>query len=188
MRVSTAPAIAGQGPLVAPRGLRLARRAGAAVDARCLDRLIRGRVWIALVGAMLIGLVFLQLSLLSLNAGIGTSLEQAQGLEAQNAALSTQLSRMDGDRRVQDAAVREGLIMPSAGARRYLEVGAVPASVAARGITAPKAPAASVGTAPAPASTPTAAPTAAPTATPAPTAAPTAAPASTPAASTGLGG
>ena len=152
MRVSTAPAIAGQkGLLVAPRGLRLARRAGAAVDARCLDRLIRGRVWIALVGAMLIGLVFLQLSLLSLNAGIGTSLEQAQGLERQNAALSTQLSRMDGDRRVQDAAVREGLIMPSAGARRYLKAGSVPASVAARGITAPQAPAAAVDTTPAPA-------------------------------------
>jgi hypothetical protein len=144
LRVSGMPAVAGGGVLQAPLGLRIARRAARVPDARFLDRLIRGRVWIALVGGMLIGLVFLQLSLLSLNAGIGTSMERAQVLEVQNAALRTQNSTMDADQRVQDAAARGGLVMPSAGARHYLKVGAASAALAAHRITPPKAAAANV--------------------------------------------
>jgi hypothetical protein len=202
MRISSAPVVAGGGVLTAPLGLRLARRAAGVPDARFLDRLIRGRVWIVLVGAMLIGLVFLQLSLLSLNAGIGQAMETSQGLERQNAALRTQVSKMDAGQRVQDAASRQGLVMPSAGARHYLKAGVVSPEVAVRGIAAPKAatdlpaatpamPAAtSASAAPAVAAAPTIAPVASAaastTTTPAPTAATTAtptamAPAATPA-------
>ncbi|MCW2997938.1 MAG: hypothetical protein JWN65_1487, partial [Solirubrobacterales bacterium] len=158
MRVSAAPAVAGGGVLAAPLGLRLARRAAGVPDARFLDRLIRGRVWIVLVGAMLIGLVFLQLSLLSLNAGIGQAMETSQGLERQNAALRTQVSKMDAGQRVQDAAARQGLVMPSAGARHYLKAGAVSPEVAVRGIAAPKSPAEVAATTVTDAATPPAAP------------------------------
>jgi hypothetical protein len=189
VRVTAPPAVAGGGVLSAPLGLRIARRAACVPDARFLDRLIRGRVWIVLVGAMLIGLVFLQLSLLSLNAGIGTSMESAQVLERQNAALRTQVSTMDADQRVQDAAAKDGLVMPSAGARHYLKAGAVTPAVAARRITEPKAPVAVTGdvspsganpvasavAAPAVAAAPTVAPVVPVTTTPAPVAAATAA-------------
>ncbi len=143
--------------VAAPLGLRVARRAVGVSDARFLDRLIRGRVWIVLIGAMLIALVFLQLSLLSLNAGIGENLQRAQSLERQNAALRTDVSRMDAGQRVQDLAAKEGLLMPPAGARRYVKAGSAPASEAARRITPPGATGSEV-----------AAPSAAPTPTPAP--------------------
>src|SRR3954447_13666847 len=39
-------------------------------DARVLDRLLRGRAWIPLVAVGLLGIVFMQVSLLKLNAGI----------------------------------------------------------------------------------------------------------------------
>ncbi len=183
MRVNAQPAVAAGGVLHAPLGLRLARRAACVPDARVLDRLIRGRVWIVLVGSMLIGLVFLQLSLLSLNAGIGQSLEQTQGLERQNAALRTQVSRMDAGQRVQDAAARQGLVMPSAGARHYLKAGAVSPVVAARGITPPKAPeaAAAAATTQGDAAMPPASP---PDVSPAVAAAPATAPVMVPAAPT----
>lgn len=136
LRVS-APALAGGGTVAVPLGLRVARRAAGISDARFLDRLIRGRVWIVLVGVMLIGLVFLQLSLLSLNAGIGENLQRAQTLEGQNAALRAGGSRMDAGQRIQDIAAREGLVLPPAGARRYLKAGGVSPSVAASRITPP---------------------------------------------------
>lgn len=122
-----------------PLGLRIARRAAGLQDARFLDRLIRGRLWIGLIGAMLIGLVFLQVSLLSLNAGIGQDIQKAAVLERQNAALQTQVSEMDAGQRVQDVAAQRGLVMPAAGSVRYRTAGAISPAVAVRGIASPSA-------------------------------------------------
>lgn len=147
-------------PAYTPLGLRIARRAAGLQDARFLDRLIRGRLWIGLIGAMLIGLVFLQVSLLSLNAGIGQDIQKAAVLERQNSALQTQVSEMDAGQRVQDVAAQQGLVMPAAGSVRYRTAGAISAAVAARGIASPSdaAKALAAGTA-----TPAAAPAATPT-------------------------
>jgi cytoskeletal protein RodZ len=48
----------------------LIHRLGQIPESRSLDRLLRSRGWIALLGVLLIGLVFMQVSLLKLNAGM----------------------------------------------------------------------------------------------------------------------
>src|SRR4051794_14145288 len=49
-----------------PLALRLARTGARIGDARVLDRLVRGRAWIAIVAAGLMGIVFMQVSMLQL--------------------------------------------------------------------------------------------------------------------------
>ena len=58
-------------------------RCGAATarSSRLLDRLIRGRAWIVLIGFALLGIVAMQVSLLKLNAGIGRA-ARARGAAA----------------------------------------------------------------------------------------------------------
>ena len=90
-------------------------------DARWLDRLLRGRAWIALIGLALIGLVFLQGSMLKMNAGIGRSVERAGTLERQNADLRATVSQLSSEERIQRAAMDMGLVMPPAGDIRYLQ-------------------------------------------------------------------
>jgi cell division protein FtsB len=155
-----------------PLALRLGRRAGRIVDARFLDRLLRGRVWIALLALGLMGIVFIQVSMLRLNAGISRAITSAETLHRQNATLRADLSKLDSSERIADAAKSFGMIQPAAGSVRYLDARRASAAAAVRGIHRPKAPV------PAPAAT-TAAPAAAVTATAA-----TAAPAATAAATT----
>jgi hypothetical protein len=89
-------------------------------DARWLDRLVRGRAWIAMVGVALIGLVFVQVSMLEMNAGIGQAVEKGAALERQNADLRTSVSQLSSEERIQREAVGMGLVMPPAGDVRYL--------------------------------------------------------------------
>lgn len=90
-------------------------------DSRWLDRLLRGRAWIALIAIALIGLVFMQVSMLGMNAGIGQSVERSSALERQNADLRATVSQLSSEERIQRAAADMGLIMPPAGDIRYLQ-------------------------------------------------------------------
>lgn len=130
------PALAG-GPRGAALGSRLARRAVTLHDAPVLDRLIRGRAWIPIVAVGLMGLVFLQVSLLKLNTGIGRAVQSAGTLERQNAELRGQVSLMDSGQRVQDVAAERGMVLPAAGQVHYLHAGKASAAGAAQSVTAP---------------------------------------------------
>ena len=90
-------------------------------DARWLDRLLRGRGWIALIGLALIGLVFMQVSMLKMNAGIGQSVEHAGVLERQNADLRGTVSQLSSEERIQRSAADMGMVMPPAGDIRFLQ-------------------------------------------------------------------
>jgi cell division protein FtsL len=90
-------------------------------DARWLDRLLRGRAWIALVACALMGIVFMQVSLLKLNSGISRAVTAADTLERQNSQLRADVSSLEGENRVQDAAARSGLVLPGAGEVTYLD-------------------------------------------------------------------
>jgi cell division protein FtsL len=165
---------------------RVARRAAALPDARLLDRLIRGRAWIAIVGVMLIGLVFLQVSLLRLNTGIGSSVQQAASLERANQQLRDQVSALDSDERIHQVAEDLGMVMPAPGDVRYVRPERDSAARAARSVVAPApvqqqtaSATATAGSAPAATTTAPTATTAAPTATT--TTAPTATTTATPA-------
>ena len=85
-----------------------------------IDRLVGGRAWIGVLGVMLLGLVFLQVSLLQLNTRISTDIGHAAKLERSNAEVSSAISHLNAGRRVQDAARNLGMILPGAGALCYL--------------------------------------------------------------------
>jgi hypothetical protein len=107
-------------------------------DARVLDRLIRGRVWIGLIAAALVVLVFMQVSLLKLNTGISADLMTSQNLERQNAELRASVSSLDSGQRIQDLAAARGMVMPDDGQLRFLTAGPPgDGERAARAITEP---------------------------------------------------
>jgi hypothetical protein len=108
---------------------------------RLLDRLIRGRTWIALVAFALIGIVTLQLGLLRLNAGIGHALQKEASLQRENAALSIENSELAAGDLVESGASRLGMEVVPAGALRFLT--ARPAADASRAAAALSAPVAS---------------------------------------------
>lgn len=85
-----------------------------------LDRLLRGRTWIGLLGVLLIGLVALNVSLLKLNAQAGRNAEVAKKLRVQNADLRGRVSRLGSGDRLQEAAARLGYVMPAAASVHYL--------------------------------------------------------------------
>jgi len=120
-----------------PRGLVLVRRAAALRDARLLDRLARGRLWIALLAVGLVGVVFLQISLLKLNTGISRGVETAQTLERQNTELKLELSRLGGGERVQDSAAAMNFVVPVTGQPKFLDAAQASATRAAANIARP---------------------------------------------------
>jgi septal ring-binding cell division protein DamX len=101
---------------------------------RLLDRLIQGRISIALVAFALIGIVTMQLGLLKLNAGIGRALERTALLQRENAALSIENSEMAAGDRVELQAARLGMELVAPGALHFLA--ARPSIDASRGAVA----------------------------------------------------
>jgi cell division protein FtsL len=138
-RATGAAALAGGGISTAPTplSLRLGRRAAAMPDARFLDRLVRGRGWIAVIAVALIGLVFLQVSLLRLNTGIGRAVTAASTLERQNAQIRMEVAKLDSGERIQLVAEKLGLVMPGADRVHYVRATPADGTHAARSITAP---------------------------------------------------
>jgi cell division protein FtsL len=106
-------------------------------DARVLDRLVRGRAWIALVAIGLMGIVFMQVSLLKLNAGISRAVTAADTLERQNSTLRDDISNLDSGERIQAVAAKYGMITPAAGDVHYLDGRQADAARAAAAIKPP---------------------------------------------------
>jgi cell division protein FtsL len=154
-RAALAGAGAGAAVVRAPLSLRLGRRAMRIGDARVLDKLVRGRAWIAIVAAALIGIVFMQVSMLKLNAGVSRAVTAADTLERQNATLRADISKLGSGERVQDAAASKGMVTPAAGDVHYLNAEGASAARAAASIKPPSpvAPAAPAATTTAPATT-----------------------------------
>ncbi|MCP9491110.1 MAG: hypothetical protein MSC31_14730 [Solirubrobacteraceae bacterium MAG38_C4-C5] len=122
--LSGAAAVAPAAParVAMPARLRLAHAARGLPDSPFIDRLLAGRMWVAVVAIALIGIVFMQVSLLRLNAGIGESLERQANLERQNAALRADVSGLSAGPRIEEVAGGLGMLMAPAGDVRYLDV------------------------------------------------------------------
>jgi len=103
-----------------PLGARALDWLRALPEHRLLDRLIGGRVWIVLLGTLLVGIVTLQLTLLRLNAGIGRAIEQSSALQQSNASLRLELSQLSDADRVMALASQMGYVMPPQGSPRFL--------------------------------------------------------------------
>ena len=85
-----------------------------------LDRLIRGRVWIPLLGVMLAGIVAMQVEVLKLGASMGRSLEANSTLSAQNATLQESVASLADDQRIEQLAASMGMVMPPPSAVGFL--------------------------------------------------------------------
>ncbi|MGN6190030.1 MAG: hypothetical protein ACTHOE_14140 [Conexibacter sp.] len=96
-------------------------------DHRLLDRLIGGRIWIVLLGGLLVGIVTMQLTLLRWNAGIGRAVERSTQLEQSNAALRLSISELSDTNRIVGEATQMGYVMPPQGSPRFLTASAADA-------------------------------------------------------------
>ena len=107
-------------PQLAPLGPRLVAFASTLPDRSIVDRMVRGRVWIGVLGILLIGLVFTQVSLLKLNSGIGSAVERGAALDRANGELRAQVSQLESGERIQERAAALGMILPPAGQISYV--------------------------------------------------------------------
>jgi cell division protein FtsL len=99
---------------------RVLRGAQQLADSRLLDRMIRGRLWIPLVAMGLMGIVFMQVSMLKLNAGIGRAVEASSTLERQNSTMRAEVSRLESGSRISGAAHDLGMVVPADGSTTYV--------------------------------------------------------------------
>jgi cell division protein FtsL len=90
-------------------------------DHALLDRIIRGRYWIPLLGVLLVGIVAMQVEVLKLNAGIGRALEQTTSLQSRNEQLRAAVAREGDDQRIESIAAHMGMVMPPPAAIRFLQ-------------------------------------------------------------------
>ena len=118
-------------PVPAPRPAKTAkpttgipRRIGAFVvslpDHSLLDRVVRGRGWIPLLGVLLAGIVAAQVEILKLGASMGRSLEQTTTLTSQNELLRDSVASLSDDQRIERLATNMGMVLPPPGAVGYL--------------------------------------------------------------------
>jgi hypothetical protein len=110
------------------------------LDAPFLDRLIRGRIWIALVGFALLGIVAMQVEILRLGSSIARSVTEIQHLTQVNEAAETAIAQAEPGHNVASEAASLGMVYPPAGNIVYLGYHAGDALTAAHSITLPTAP------------------------------------------------
>ena len=93
------------------------RRAAAFVrslpDHRLIDRLVRGRAWIPVLGVMLAGIVAMQVEVLKLGASIGRSIQAGSTLLTRNEQLQANVASLADDQRIEQLAAGMGMIMPA---------------------------------------------------------------------------
>jgi hypothetical protein len=113
------PAIAGAAlfPQAAVRGVGAVRDFS---DSSLIMRLTRGRGWIGVLGAMLVGIVALNVISLSLSAGSGRLSLQIDELKTEVSALHAQIDERLSATRVEAEAARLGLAVPDPKAITYL--------------------------------------------------------------------
>ena len=121
-QVATARTITAPLPLpdLGAISLRVLRAGRSLQDSSLLERLVRSRGWIPLLGVLLFGLVAMNVSLLKLNAAAGHNAERAKELRIVNAKLRGQVSRLGSNDRLRAAATGMGLVMPQPKNIHYL--------------------------------------------------------------------
>jgi len=113
-------AVAGGGAAIASRAAGLALGVS---GSRAMDRLVRSRVWIVILGFGLIGIVAMQVSLLKLNTGISRAVNAMSTLERSNSALRLDVSQLTATDRIQRMASDKGFVMPAPVDVHYLRAG-----------------------------------------------------------------
>jgi hypothetical protein len=109
------------------------------IDHPWLERLVRGRAWIAIVATALLGIVAMQVALLRLGAQIGSETSAVNALTARNETTQTELAVMEASHRLSRAAASLRMVYPAPGAVTYLQAYDGDAARAARAMTVPSA-------------------------------------------------
>ncbi len=82
-------------------------------DHPLLDRIVRGRAWIPLLGVMLAGIVAMQVEVLKLGASMGRAIEQGTALQSRNELLRANVATLADDQRIERLAAGMGMVMPA---------------------------------------------------------------------------
>jgi hypothetical protein len=89
-------------------------------DHAWLDRAVRGRIWIPLLGILLAGIVAAQVEILKLGASMGRSLEQNATLTTQNELLRASVASLSDDKRIEQLAGGMGMVVPPPGSVGFI--------------------------------------------------------------------
>lgn len=158
-RVASRPAPAGRAPAPKPRPRRASQAAvkgrahrpaalvpvavgrtagavGVLADSGLVIGLTRSRLWIGLLGGLLVGIVALNVAALSFSAGSSDVARQADALERQNSVLRGRIATSLSNEEIQGAASSLGLFLPQPESVRYLRPGPDDAAEAARRLRA----------------------------------------------------
>jgi cell division protein FtsL len=105
----------------------VARRTGTFVaslpESTLLDRVIRGRMWIPLLGVLLVGIVGMQVENLKMNAGLGTAIGQTTTLQSRNDWLRDDVAQLADPQRIEGIAARHGMLMAPPSSTKFLSPG-----------------------------------------------------------------
>jgi hypothetical protein len=82
-------------------------------DHQLLDRIVRGRAWIPLLGVMLAGIVAMQVEVLKLGASIGRSIQRNTALSSRNELLRANVASLSDYARIERLAAGMGMVMPA---------------------------------------------------------------------------
>jgi hypothetical protein len=92
-------------------------------DHSLLDRIVRGRVWIPLLGVLLAGIVAMQVEVLKLGASMGLSIQRGTALQSRNEILRANVASLTDETRIEQRAAAMGMVMPLPGEATFLTVG-----------------------------------------------------------------
>lgn len=120
---------AGLIPLAAGRAAVAARELP---DSGAVLRMTRGQMWIGVLGALLAGIVALNVVSLGLNASNGRVAEQINTLEQDNSALRAEIDEKLSSTKVESAAATLGLAVPGPDEISYINYSAADVSRAAK--------------------------------------------------------
>jgi cell division protein FtsL len=92
-------------------------------ESSLLDRVVRGRIWIPLLGVLLVGIVGMQVENLKLNAGLGGAIAQTTTLQSRNDWLRDDVAQLSDPQRIEGIAARHGMLMAPPSVTKFLRVG-----------------------------------------------------------------
>jgi cell division protein FtsL len=78
-----------------------------------LDRIVRGRAWIPLLGVSLVAIVGLRVEVLRLGSAVGSQVQQAAVLASGNSQLRAEISALSDNQRIESLAGQYGMRMPT---------------------------------------------------------------------------
>ncbi len=121
---------------VVPAALRTAGAVGGIADSGLMVRLTRGRLWIGMLAALLVGIVALNVLALSFNSSSSEAGRAAEALARQNSALRAQIAGLTASEQVHQTAGRLGLHVPNPDQIGYLRPSPDDAATAAKRLRA----------------------------------------------------